>query len=573
MVEAGRALAPPPVVTIVERTVVVERDASDFSVTISCGADQGRDCRGNGARHRADPPRRPARPSPPAAGSGGSSSAARSSASSPGKTKVVKAKVSRRGVAQALKNTKTTTTAKGKVKRVKARMTIFMRSARRLDHDGPAPVHGRDPGARLGAGGRLTGQRGCAAAVVLGAYALHALTQAGGPAYELTTWVYIGLVAFAAVACTARCVREQRERAAWAWLAAALCAWLGGELHHTLFLADDAITPFPSLSDVFFVAFYPACFTAVVLLVRRRVRPIGPALLLDGVISALAVCSVVAAFTFGAAAAGLLDAGAAAVAFNLAYPLGDLALLGSVAAVLSLTGWRPGRALGMLAAGLFVVGARRHRVPAAERRRGRYVEGGWVDVLWPAGLLLTAGAAWQPVRPVPLLLTGRRVLTLPILFSLTALAVIAAQQVAEVNRVALGLATATILAVVVRMAWGLRSNLQLLAATREEATSDALTGLGNRRRLMLDARARSLERPERAHHLLLLFDLDGFKLYNDTFGHPEGDALLSRRARALASAVESPRRRPSASAATSSASCWRPARPARRRWSRPAAPR
>jgi diguanylate cyclase (GGDEF)-like protein len=375
------------------------------------------------------------------------------------------------------------------------------------------------------------------AACVLGAYALHSLTQIGGHAYGLTTWVYNGLVAFAAVACAVRCVRERRERAVWACMAAALFAWLGGELHHTLFLADEGITPFPSISDGFFVAFYPACFAAVVLLVRRRVRPIGPALLLDGVISALAVCSVVAAFTFGAAAAGLLDAGVAAVAFNLAYPIGDLALLGTVAAVLSLTGWRPGRALGMLAAGLFVVGFA-DTAYLLQSVAGTYVEGGWVDVLWPAGLLLTARAGWQPVRPVPLMLTGRRVLTLPILFSLTALAVIAAQQVTEVNRVALGLATATILAVVVRMAWGLRSNLQLLAATREEATSDPLTGLGNRRRLMLALEA-VLEVPERAHHLLLLFDLDGFKSYNDTFGHPEGDALLSRRARALADAITS----------------------------------
>jgi diguanylate cyclase (GGDEF)-like protein len=65
-------------------------------------------------------------------------------------------------------------------------------------------------------------------------------------------------------------------------------------------------------------------------------------------------------------------------------------------------------------------------------------------------------------------------------------------------------------------------------ALRELAVTDALTGLGNRRRLTSDL-SRALERAAQGRPaLLLLFDLDGFKAYNDTFGHLAGDALLTR---------------------------------------------
>jgi PAS domain S-box-containing protein/diguanylate cyclase (GGDEF)-like protein len=60
-----------------------------------------------------------------------------------------------------------------------------------------------------------------------------------------------------------------------------------------------------------------------------------------------------------------------------------------------------------------------------------------------------------------------------------------------------------------------------------QATHDALTGLANRRKLYADVEG-ALREPGGRSFALALFDLDGFKAYNDSFGHPAGDALLAR---------------------------------------------
>jgi two-component system cell cycle response regulator len=71
----------------------------------------------------------------------------------------------------------------------------------------------------------------------------------------------------------------------------------------------------------------------------------------------------------------------------------------------------------------------------------------------------------------------------------------------------------------------------------EQATHDPLTGLANRRQLASDlaiaTRDATPEHPAR----LVVFDLDGFKAYNDAFGHHGGDLLLARLAHALAGAA------------------------------------
>jgi diguanylate cyclase (GGDEF)-like protein len=65
--------------------------------------------------------------------------------------------------------------------------------------------------------------------------------------------------------------------------------------------------------------------------------------------------------------------------------------------------------------------------------------------------------------------------------------------------------------------------------------TDPLTGISNRRRLMADLAAVCDDGGDAA---LVIFDLNGFKDYNDRFGHPAGDSLLTRLAARLRSNVE-----------------------------------
>jgi diguanylate cyclase (GGDEF)-like protein len=96
----------------------------------------------------------------------------------------------------------------------------------------------------------------------------------------------------------------------------------------------------------------------------------------------------------------------------------------------------------------------------------------------------------------------------------------------------------TIVLVLARTALTFRENSQLLETSRREALTDSLTALANRRKLLVDLEAEIESACEGEPRMLVLFDLNGFKTYNDTFGHPAGDALLARLAGKLAAAVE-----------------------------------
>jgi diguanylate cyclase (GGDEF)-like protein len=114
-----------------------------------------------------------------------------------------------------------------------------------------------------------------------------------------------------------------------------------------------------------------------------------------------------------------------------------------------------------------------------------------------------------------------------------ALALLGYHLVSPLEALVVGSAAIILALVLLRMSAALREHSRQLAHSREEALTDPLTGLGNRRRLLADLDRAVGGAREDAPRALLLLDLDGFKLYNDRYGHPAGDDLLSRLGRRL----------------------------------------
>ena len=160
------------------------------------------------------------------------------------------------------------------------------------------------------------------------------------------------------------------------------------------------------------------------------------------------------------------------------------------------------------------------------------------SVAWPLAFLLLATAAWLPQASVePARARTARSIALPVLLSLAVVGLLALGNFAAIGGVSIALGVASLLAVLARLVTTFALNTRMLAMSKREATTDPLTGLRNRRSLLNDLE-RELSNPEPSEGVLALFDLDGFKSYNDSFGHPAGDELLKRLGTSLAGAAE-----------------------------------
>jgi two-component system, cell cycle response regulator len=350
------------------------------------------------------------------------------------------------------------------------------------------------------------------------------------PAFPPASWwdYLYNVIEFAAVAlCGSRALLRERDRGAWAAITLGLLLFSAGDLYYSLVFGTGADSvPTPSLADAMYLSFYPAAFLGIGLLLRSRIRGLQASTWLDGLIGAFAMAAVGAAFVFPAVLSNTHGA-PLAVATNLAYPLGDLLLLAIVVGMFALSGWKLRGEWLVLAVGfaVFTVADSIYLVQAADNT---YVANGLLDVGWPGAMTIIAAAAWRPALQRDAIRSdGWSVLAVPALAGLACLALEFSDHYVRLVFAAHVFASLCLLTVIVRLGLSFADNVRMLRASRLEATTDVLTGLGNRRALKLALETTLAARPIEPF-VLAFYDLDGFKAYNDTFGHQAGDALLAR---------------------------------------------
>jgi diguanylate cyclase (GGDEF)-like protein len=337
--------------------------------------------------------------------------------------------------------------------------------------------------------------------------------------------------------CLLRAAARREERLAWLLLGLGVSAWVIGELYFTVVLWSDSSPPVPSPADAGYLSMPPLVFAGLVALACSRIRGLPRTLWVDGLTAGLAAGAVSAAVVFKPILKAV-GGQALAVATNLSYPVADMLLLGLICGLLAVGGRRFDRRFGILAVGILCFWTS-DTIYLVKSAQGTWASGGPYDPGWWTIAVCFAAAAWTDPRGRTGVVRQSGMISVPIAFALISLAILVAGTVTTVTLPAVVLSSGALLSVLLRLAMTFRAHQSMLVHSQNEASTDPLTGLGNRRALST-ALGQRLGSEAPTPLLLALFDLDGFKSYNDSFGHAAGDALLQRLATRLAAVLPAP---------------------------------
>lgn len=336
-------------------------------------------------------------------------------------------------------------------------------------------------------------------------------TFAGSFGDFLSDYVYEAVLLLCGAVCCLS-ARGKRERYAWFFIGAAMIMWAIGDIFYAFLKTDNL-----SYADIFYVSFYPLMFSGIGLMVLYRTRGVHINWF-DGIVAAASIGALLSLFFFKD-----MNIFKDMVSFtSFAYVLLDLATIGFLAASLALIGRKAGATWFLLLCGIGIF-TLSDSVYGYQVIRDSYELNTLTDIGWIAGFLLIAFSS-LPEERLHQKRNLRRSIALPLIGSLASLGLIAWHvYIDKVNYVSLNLAFVSVVVAVLRVTSSWKAN-DLERKTHENlATTDALTGLGNRK-LLIEELDHRLENHQSG--VLALFDLNGFKAYNDSYGHQAGDSLL-----------------------------------------------
>jgi methyl-accepting chemotaxis protein len=251
-------------------------------------------------------------------------------------------------------------------------------------------------------------------------------------------------------------------------LGAACISWGFGDTALTIESLGGRTPPTPSAADGFGLFFFPLCYVAFVLLLRGESKRADITPWLDRAIAALGFASVAAAFALQPVLHAV-GGWSLASATGMAYPIGDLLLLGVVAGGFT-TASRARKSV-LVVLGLAQVVNFTGDMYALVQPGSTI--GNLANALaWPISILMFSAAAWmQPANAQSTSKVRAGGFVLPGLGAVASLAILGCASFGSVGRGAIGLATATLVVAGIRLTLTVRK-AQAVNDERQQVMTD-----------------------------------------------------------------------------------------------------